>query len=523
MLKQNKYIPSEEAVKFIAFIKATGIEDNDTPEMHYMLADKYFHKHKRIMIEAHRGSAKSTIMEWLVIYVAVLGKLHNFGNVDFIAFIGDSAENGVKNFFRNINTKIEKSKFLQQYLTVARMTLDEAELINAQGKKLRLKGFGMKKNIRGVRYEGIRPDIIILDDVTGNDAESSDVIQQTIEDNFYKAILPALHPTKFRLYVIGTPISEKDLLSKLRDNSKWLVHKFPVAEKFPCSEEEFKGNWEDRFPYEAVMEQYETYKEDGKEQAFFQEYMLIIADLSTLIINEHEDIKWFDPDLVLKQKHNYNIYITTDFATTVKKHSDYSTIGVFAINNNNDWLLVDGQAKKQVMSDTINDLFEFVRKWDPLSVGIETSGQQGGFISLIQEQMATRNNWFTFAKKRGSKEEGIRPAKDKLHRFNTGVQPKFKQHKVYLPKPDTIKVSNYRFYGLLEELLNEFRNFTRSAGVQGLKHDDALDLFNQFSEMEKFIPSKDEYREEKIENKTYNPFGTNKTERIKTIKNNLIF
>jgi len=145
------------------------------------------------------------------------------------------------------------------------------------------------------------------------------------------------------------------------------------------------------------------------------------------------------------------------------------------------------------MSETINDLFGFVRRWNPLSVGIETSGQQGGFISLIQEQMATRNNWFTFARKNESKEEGIRPAKDKMHRFNTGVQPKFKQRKIYLPRLDTIKIKNYRLYELVEELLNEFRGFTRSAGVRGLKHDDALDLLNQFSEMEKFIPSKDEY------------------------------
>lgn len=93
-----KYVPSDEALKFIAFIRACGIEDNANAEIHYKLGDKYFSKDKQILIESFRGSAKSTLMEWLVLYTAVLGELPGFGEVGFIAFIGDSAENGVKNF-----------------------------------------------------------------------------------------------------------------------------------------------------------------------------------------------------------------------------------------------------------------------------------------------------------------------------------------------------------------------------------------------------------------------------------------
>ena len=115
---EERYIPSEESVKFIAFIRAAGVEDNANAEIHYRLADKYFGKDKQILIEAFRGSAKSTMMEWLVIYIAAKGSLHNFGSVNFIAFIGDSMENGTKNFFRNVVGKIDQSEFLQQFLKV---------------------------------------------------------------------------------------------------------------------------------------------------------------------------------------------------------------------------------------------------------------------------------------------------------------------------------------------------------------------------------------------------------------------
>lgn len=483
----EKYIPSEEAVKFIAFIRAANVEDNANAEIHYKLADKYFGRERQILIEAFRGSAKSTMMEWLVIYICARGTLHNFGVVSFIAFVGDSMENGTKNFFRNIISKIDKSEFLQQLIVVKRKTDSEMELENVDGIELNMKGYGASTNIRGVRYNGKRPDIVILDDITTNDAINSETIQNTINDNFYKSVIPALHPTRFKIFFIGTPISERDIIHQLSTNSKWTVHKFPIAKKFPCTREEFVGNWEDRFNYDAVLDKYEMYLEAGKAQDFYQEFMLEITDLSTLLV-EPEDIVWFDPSIVKKNKHLYNFYIATDFATSTKKSADFSTIGVIAVSNNSDWLLVDGQCIRQSMQDNIDDVFRYARKWNPLSVGIETSGQQGGFISLMQEMMIKRNAWFTFAKKAGSKDIGIRPIKDKVHRFVTGVQPKFKQNKIWLPKPEICASTNPRLLVLVEELEHELSRFTLAGGVKSLVHDDAIDLFNQLSEMDIYTP-----------------------------------
>ena len=237
------------------------------------------------------------------------------------------------------------------------------------------------------------------------------------------------------------------------------------------------------------------YKNAGKAQDFYQEYMLEITDLTTLLVEE-DDIKWYDVSLVASNKKAYNFYISTDFATSTKKSADFSTIGVWAVNNNNDWLLVDGQAKRQTMQDNIDDLFKYVLKWKPLSVGIESSGQQGGFISIMEEMMVKRNIWFTFAKKAGSKDLGIRPTKDKVHRFITGVQPKFKQNKVWLPIPELLVSTNNNLFELVEELVNELSKFTLAGGVKSLKHDDAIDLLNQLSEMELYPPSEDVFYEE---------------------------
>ena len=484
----GKYIPSKESLEFISFIRACNTEENANAEIHYRLADKYFSKDKQVLIESFRGSAKSTLIEWLVLYSAVKGDLPGFGSCPFIAFVGDSAENGVKNYFRNLQGKLDQSPLLRELLKVKRKTDSEMELMNADGVETYLKGFGAGTNIRGVRYKNIRPSIVILDDITTNEAMTSETIQNTINNNFYKSIIPALHPTKFKLFFIGTPISERDLIHQLSNNKEWITHRFPIAEKFPCTKEEFKGAWEDRFPYEAVQSKYDMYQASGKLQDFFAEYMLEITDLSTLLVDE-EDVQWFDPTLLLKNKHQYNFYISTDFATSTKKSADFSTIGIWAVGSNSDWFLVDGQCKRQTMQENLEDLFRYVSKWKPLSVGIESSGQQGGFLSIIREMMMAKNIWFTLAKKPGSKEIGIRPVKDKVHRFVTGVQPKFKQNKIWFPKPEITKGQNPNLWALVEEMVHELERFTLAGGVSALAHDDAIDLLNQLSEMEIYLPT----------------------------------
>ena len=67
MIVEDRYIPSTESLKFIAFLRAAGIEDNANAEIHYKLADKYFSKDKQIVVEAFRGSAKSSLMEWFIL------------------------------------------------------------------------------------------------------------------------------------------------------------------------------------------------------------------------------------------------------------------------------------------------------------------------------------------------------------------------------------------------------------------------------------------------------------------------
>ena len=478
------YVPSAFALGFVAFIKMVNGgqgEENKTPVVHYRMLDTISEGGTRILNLCHRGVAKTTLMaEYLFLYIAVYEELPNIGKIDLALYVSDSIENGVKNMRKNLEHRYENSDFLKSVLLVDKVRFTDVrwEFQNMEGGILIIKGYGAKTGVRGAKELGKRPQLAVLDDlISDEDARSATVIS-AVEDTVYKAVNYALHPRKNMIIWSGTPFNSKDPLYKAVESGAWAVNVFPVCERFPCTEEEFRGSWPDRFTYQYVKEQYETALKLGKVNTFNQELMLRIMSEEDRLISD-SDIMWYNRSALLKNRENFNFYITTDFATSVKQSADFSVISVWAYNNNGDWFWVDGICERQYVDESIGDLFRLVQMYKPMGVGIEVTGQQGGFVRWIQEQMMVRNTWFTMTTDGNSNEPGIRPNTNKMQRFNT-VVPMFKAKKIYFP--NEMKLSKP-----MKECMDEL-SLVSNAGFKS-KHDDFADTISMLSVMKPFKPS----------------------------------
>lgn len=334
--------------------------------------------------------------------------------------------------------------------------------------------------VRGTVELGTRPQLAVLDDLLSDDDAKSPTIIQRVEDTVYSAIDYALHPNKRKTIWSGTPFNAKDPLYKAVESGAWYVNVYPVCEKFPCTREEFRGSWSDRFDYDYVYKQYTKAKAMGKLDSFNQELMLrIMSDEDRLI--EDIDIVWYKYRNLLRNKGAYNYYITTDFATSDKEHADFSVINVWGYSQNGEWLWVDGFCKRALMNESIDNLFRLVQQWNPQEVGIEVTGQQGGFISWIQSEMMNRNIMFTISTgKTSGNTLGIRPSKDKMSRFQQNAIPLFKSKKIWLPE-------DYEESPQLIEMINELTLATFK-GFKS-KHDDVIDTISMLPELNAWRPS----------------------------------
>jgi len=463
------YIPSINAIKFVNFIKLVedGEPENKTSVVHFKLLDNIFSKHKRHAIMAHRGIAKTSLMEYLFLYIAVFGSIPNFGEVNLALYVADSAEGGAKNLRKNIEFRYEQSDFLKSYLDT-KFTDNRLEFINKKtGHIFIIKMYGGQQNIRGTKELGVRPQLAVLDDLLSDKDAMSPTILNDVENNINKAISKALHPTRSKIIYIGTPFNQNDPLYKRVESGAWNVSVYPICEKFPCSKKEFKGSWEDRFPYEYVKDEYNEAKMLGALDSFYQELMLQIKSDEDRLLN-NDDIIYYSLDQ--KRKNDWNYYITTDFATSEKESSDYSVIGVWGIDDKGKKYLVEAQAKRQLMDKNIDDLFNLVQKYKVFQVGIEVTGQQKGFVSWIQNEMVNRQIYFNIKE--------VRPNKNKLSRFME-ILPEFRKGNIIFNE----KLSN----DFIDELTNELENVT----INGFKskHDDILDIISMLINLDIILPS----------------------------------
>ncbi len=384
---------------------------------------------------------------------------------------------------RKVERDIHKTKDLVAITSIDRIADEPSQCIGVDNESHQFltEGFFRTHNtgVRGSKEMGQRPTLAILDDlVSDEDARSATVIE-SIEATVYKAIRYALHPSKHKIIWSGTPFNARDPLYKAVESGAWHVNVYPVCEKFPCDKADFKGAWEDRFTYEYVEEMYETSVKSGKLDTFNQELMLrVMSDDDRLILDR--DIQWYSRTDLLKNKAAYNFYITTDFATSEKTSGDYSVISVWAHDWQGNWFWVDGICKKQLMDKNIDDLFKLAQIYEPQSVGVEVSGQQGGFIPWIRREQLSRLCMFNLASDSNQGNPGIKPNTNKMQRFNV-VVPLFKQGKMFFPEESKTDPE-------MVECMDELT--LASAKEFKSKHDDFIDTISMLSVMQAWRPSK---------------------------------
>lgn len=478
------YVPSLFALEFVNFIKLVNGEEGEehkTPLVHYHMLDTLTKKGNRIINLCHRGIAKTTVMaEYLFLYIGTYGEIPGFGKVTLALYVSDSIDNGVKNMRKNLEFRWSSSEFLQEYIPTIKFTDIRWEFINADNNVFITKGYGAKTGVRGAKEQGTRPQLAVLDDLISDEDARSPTVIASVEDTVYKAVNFALHPSNNMIIWSGTPFNAKDPLYKAVESGAWQVNVFPVCEQFPCSEEDFRGSWPDRFTYEYVKEQYDNAIKLGKLETFNQELMLRIMSEEDRVIKD-QDICWYKHSAVTQHKERFNFYITTDFATSEKEKADFSVICAWAYNNVGDWLWVDGVCERQYMDKNIDDLFRLSQIYKPQSVGIEVSGQQGGFIRWIQNQMMERNIYFPLASDKNSGEPGLRPTTHKFTRFSTAI-PLFKMRKIYFP-------IEMKGTPMLQEAMNQL-SLVAASGFRS-KHDDILDNISQLPLLTPWKPSEE--------------------------------
>ena len=453
---------------------------------------------KSFLTDGFTVTHNSTIITaFMPIYVAVTGKIPNFGDVMFWVSFGDSQQAGAKVQANTIRDICQDSQFCKEYFEKMRFTDEECEFIRRGDGPEKKRAFMFKVkgaaggSVRGIRYKTERPQIFTFDDIIKNEADAnSEVIMAKLKSMIYSDAENATGK-RGKIIIVNTPFTKKDPVYTALESGVWTPICIPVCEKIYLGmpKEEYVGSWESMKSFEDIMEKYEDAHYGGTLREFNQELMLRISSEEDRMIKD-DMIQWYDRKMLVQTLHGYNLVITTDFTTTSEVKSDFSGIALWAVSHNMDYFLLDLSLKKLSIQEQYNELFRMVSYWRTggrdIQVGIEVDGQQKAHLFALKEMMIKKNLFFNFARQKGApiSREGILSKSggtSKHERFRF-MLPYFQNRKFWFPNelkdtPD------------MKEALKQLK-YTTYVGFAS--HDDFNDLVSQLGMMDILPPAYEE-------------------------------
>jgi len=200
----------------------------ETPKMHYQIIDHVANAPQKIeegtlTVRAnavvHREGAKTTVLsQQTVMKAEMTGEINNIGEVTNIVIFSETKTKAMDILADNYNMW-ESSENLNENVPLAKKkngkykgnTLDHYCFVAANGKHVHIQAKGAGEGMRGTKKDGERPQVIILDDILGEEQLTSKKQRKKTIKWFYSVVVPATSSLKNMVLSVGTPMTEVDL------------------------------------------------------------------------------------------------------------------------------------------------------------------------------------------------------------------------------------------------------------------------------------------------------------------------
>lgn len=376
-------------------------------EMYGLLA-----QHKRLVVAAPRGFAKSTIISrFYPLWLALFKKATNI-------IIISASEDLAVGFLRDIKREIESNQLILTLWGDLRSDKwSENHIILKNGVEIRAKGAGSQ-------IRGRRPDVIICDDLETDESVRSDDQRKQLKEWLFKACLNTLLPGG-QFLIIGTIIHPLSVLADLLavDNG-WTKRKYQAY----IGGEQVAGKelWGELWNHEALQ----VRKREIGSFAFASEFM------NSPICDETTPIKEAQIRVWKELPQQYNAVIAVDPAYSEEENSDYKTACLILCDTQANRYLghyIRSHSKIGEFQDAVINLW-LQNKQFVTSIGIPNSGVEKGFFDSFLRKCEERKLYPPIAELSNSftnSGTGI-SVRNKSARVIAALQPLFEQGKYYI-------------------------------------------------------------------------------------------
>ena len=291
------------------------------------------------------------------------------------------------------------------------------EYVTQNGVKVMAVGAG--KQIRGMRFGKLRPELMILDDLEGEEHVSTAEQMEKMEDWFQDQALPALSKDGLCLY-LGTILAYNSLLDKVvRNRGDFESRKYKAVKEFPSNVELWE-DWKRIYMSDSsnraaeALEFYEAHEDDMLEgvellwgeywsyydfiqklinngaKSFNQEYQNEPTDEERQVFKPNDLFYFDESDIDRIPYEDREYYAGVDFAMG-KEKGDYSTIATILKNKQSGRAyVVDIYEGRLHTKEFMEKVIEFTLRYEYESIAVESQMAQEFFTDYLMEELIKR-------------------------------------------------------------------------------------------------------------------------------------
>lgn len=382
-------------------------ESTSSPEFHVELWTEACSEHPFLAIAAPRGHAKSTAgtlayglaellfrcSRYLVIVSDTEGQAAMF--VQQIASELQTNENLINLFGLKKNEK-GIVQFVRDSQTDIIVAFDD-------GHTFRVVAKGAEQKLRGMLWNHLRPDLVIIDDLENDELVMNKERRTKLREWVRGALVP-LMSRRGKMRMWGTILHEDSVLNRLMPKVQDKFFKSNALKdwtenpkktmwkgiKYRAHSPDFKHIlWPDRFNREYFRRLQQDAIDAGESHIYSQEYLNNPLDETRAMFKRSDLLPMVDEDRDKRLKY----YITADLAISQSQTADYSVFMVSGVDE--DRVIQIRQIIKDRLDarEIIDMIFTLDEMYEPEAIGIEKMLITQTLGPILKEEMIQRDHY----------------------------------------------------------------------------------------------------------------------------------
>lgn len=364
------------------FLSGMYDEPSRTPQFHRDGWELYASSIAFAGVVAPRGHAKSTAFTHDYTLAAALFRVEQF------IVIVSATEDLAINHLGDIAKELSENADLRAEFGVVQLPIDaKTEIVvrfdDGYECRIIVKGSGQK--MRGLKWRGKRPGLIVCDDLEEDEQVENRDRRMKFRNWFMRALKPCLRKGgKIRIH--GTILHEDALLNRLVRDKTWKILFYRAHRSFDDFSEIL---WPERFNESELRTIRQGFLEQQNAAGYSQEYLNDPFDSSDAYLRKDDFLEMKDRDYDAPKK----IYAGADFAVSKADRANRTSFTVGGVCPSNFLHFVDQYVGRWDAREWVEVMFDIQKRWSPEVFFVEDGVIWKSVAPTLYQEMRRRNLW----------------------------------------------------------------------------------------------------------------------------------